>query len=230
MNRKVLSLTAAAIAVGLSVAATAGCSSGSPANAAAPSPVAAQTASDTADHRPGAPGPNPYEFLPKVPSFTLISKTVRAGRPLPTAQLSGVFGVPGGKDVSPQLTWSGFPARTKSFVVSMYDPEAPTGSGFWHWVVADIPAATTSLPENAGVPGSAVLPAGAFQLGGDAGADRYIGGAPPKDSGVHDYYITVTALDVDKSGVGPTASGALLGFTIGGHTLARATLVCPTRG
>ena len=229
MNRKVLSLTAVAIAVGLSMAATAGCSAGSSAAGAAPS-SAAQTASDVVDYRPGTRDPNPYQFLPKVPSFTLTSKTVRAGRPLPTAQLSGIFGAPGGKDVSPQLTWSGFPARTKSFVVSMYDPEAPTGSGFWHWVVADIPAAATSLPENAGTPGSTVLPAGAFQLGGDAGAARYIGGAPPKGSGVHDYYITVTALDVDKSGVGPTTSGALLGFTIGGHTLARATIVCPTRG
>ena len=217
MNRKVLSM-AAAIAAGLSVVAAAGCSAAGSTNAAAPSSAAAQAASDTAEYRTGTRGPNPYEFLPKVPSFTLTSKTVRAGRPLPTPQLSGVFGVPGGKDVSPQLSWSGFPARTKSFVVSMYDPEAPTGSGFWHWVVSDIPAAP---------PGT---PAGAFQLGGDAGAARYIGGAPPKGSGVHDYYITVTALDVDKSGVGPTSSGALLGFTIGSHTLARATIVCPTRG
>src|ERR1700723_2807916 len=78
--------------------------------------------------------PNPYEFLPKVPSFRLASTTVRNGHPLPRAQLSGIFGVPGGKDISPQLSWSGFPSQTQSFVVSMYDPEAPTGSGFWHWI------------------------------------------------------------------------------------------------
>src|SRR5579863_2823557 len=94
--------------------------------------------------------PDPYEFLPKVPSFKLASTTVRNGHPLPRAQLSGIFGVPGGKDISPQLSWSGFPSQTRSFVVSMYDPEAPTGSGFWHWIVEDIPATTTSLPKNAG--------------------------------------------------------------------------------
>jgi phosphatidylethanolamine-binding protein (PEBP) family uncharacterized protein len=88
---------------------------------------------------------NPYEYLPQVPSFELSSETVTDGRPLPPAQLSKMFGMPGGEDVSPQLSWSGFPEETKSFVVSMYDPQAPTGSGFWHWVVADIPASVTSL-------------------------------------------------------------------------------------
>jgi len=172
--------------------------------------------------------PNPYQFLPKVPSFRLTSETVKNGRPLPIDQFSGVFGVPGGKDISPQLSWSGFPKGTKSFVVSMFDPEAPTMSGFWHWVVADLPASTTSLPADAGVPGSTKLPAGAFQLNGDAGAPRYIGAAPPAKSGIHDYYLTVTALDVPTTGLKPATSGALLAFTIGGHTLARATIVCPT--
>ena len=185
-------------------------------------------AAATAASRTGADRPNPYAFLPKVPSFQLSSTTVRNGKPLPTAQLSGVFGVPGGKDVSPQLSWCGFPAGTKSFVVSMYDPEAPTGSGFWHWVVADIPASATSLPLNAGALDSKSLPPGAFQLNGDAGTPRYIGGAPPAHSGVHDYYVTVTALDVPRTGLNATTSGALLGFTIDSHTLARATLVFPT--
>jgi Raf kinase inhibitor-like YbhB/YbcL family protein len=173
-------------------------------------------------------GPDPYRYLPKVPSFKVTSETVRKGHPLPTPQLSGIFGVPGGKDISPQLSWSGFPDRTKSFVISMYDPQAPTGSGFWHWIVTDLPATTTSLPENAGDLNSKALPTGAIQLNGDAGAPRYIGAAPPRGSGVHNYYLTITALDVAKSGLGSTASGALLGFTIGGHTIARATLVCPT--
>jgi len=172
--------------------------------------------------------PNPYEFLPKVPSFTVVSTTVRNGHPLPLAQLSGIFGVPGGKDISPELSWSGFPKTAKSFVVSMYDPEAPTGSGFWHWIVEDIPATATSLPENAGALGSTTLPAGAVQLDGDAGMARYIGGAPPAGSGTHDYYITVTALDEPSTGLGATTSGALLGFEIDSHTIARATIVCPT--
>jgi Raf kinase inhibitor-like YbhB/YbcL family protein len=220
-------LMAAAIAAtvaGITLATVTGCSSGNTASASA----AKQVATDTAAEHVFVRGPNPYEFLPKVPSFSLTSQTVRNGHPLPIAQLSGILGVPGGKDISPQLTWSGFPATTKSFVVSMYDPQAPTGSGFWHWIVADIPATTTSLPAGAGVPGSAGFPAPAFQLDGDAGALRYIGGAPPKGTGVHDYYITVTALNVATTGLGPTASGALLGFTIGPDTVGRATLICPT--
>ena len=216
-------LIVAAVA-GITLAIVTGCSTGTTATA----PTARQTATDVAAEHVFVRGPDPYEFLPRVPSFTLTSQTVRNGRPLPIAQLSGILGVPGGKDISPQLSWSGFPATTKSFVVSMYDPQAPTGSGFWHWVVADIPATTTSLPAGAGVPGSSSLPSPAFQLNGDAGAPRYIGGAPPKGSGVHDYYITVTALDVPASGVTASASGALLGFTIDPHTVARATLICPT--
>jgi Raf kinase inhibitor-like YbhB/YbcL family protein len=171
---------------------------------------------------------DPYAFLPGVPGFTLTSASVSGGQPLPLAQLSGMFGVPGGQDRSPQLSWSGFPSQTRSFVVSMYDPQAPTGSGFWHWVVADIPASVTELIEDAGAPGTRVLPAGAFQLGADAGARQYVGGAPPAGTGVHEYYLTVTALDVDTAGLDESASAAFLGFAIGGHTLARATLVCPT--
>jgi Raf kinase inhibitor-like YbhB/YbcL family protein len=218
MNRKVMAFAAVALTVGVSL---------SVASASAGTAAGTSAGGVDAEHTEWR-GPNPYQYLPKVPSFRLTSETVRNRRPLPTPQLSGIFGVPGGKDISPQLSWSGFPARTKSFVVSMYDPQAPTGSGFWHWLVADIPSTTTSLPANAGVPNSTALPPGAFQLGGDAGATRYIGGAPPAGSGVHNYYLTVTALDVATTGVGPSTSGALLGFTIGGHTIARATLICPT--
>ena len=224
---KVNKLRAVAVTVALGIGVGAAYSFGSGSAAASSASVSAKVSGNRSQHRDL---PNPYEFLPKVPSFRVVSTTVRDGRPLPTAQLSGIFGVPGGEDVSPELSWSGFPKQTKSFVVSMYDPEAPTGSGFWHWIVEGIPATATSLPQNAGALNSTSLPAGAIQLDGDAGMARYIGAAPPAGSGVHDYYITVTALDVDKSGVGPTTSGALLGFTIGSHTLARATLVCPTRG
>ena len=172
--------------------------------------------------------PDPYEFLPKVPSFHVASSTVRNGHPLPTAQLSGIFGVTGGKDISPELSWSGFPKGTKSFVVSMYDPEAPTGSGFTHWTVEDIPGTTASLPENAGALDSTTLPAGAIQLDGDAGMPRYIGGAPPAGSGLHYYYITVTALNESSTGFGATISAALLNFEIDSHVIGRATIVCPT--
>jgi Raf kinase inhibitor-like YbhB/YbcL family protein len=184
--------------------------------------------SSHATHAPAQSGPNPYAYLPEVPSFQLTSTTVTNGHPLPLDQFSKMFGVPGGQDISPQLSWSGFPAETESFVISMYDPQAPTGSGFWHWVVADIPADTTSLPAGAGLPDATHLPAGAFQLPGDAGAPQYVGAAPPAGSGVHEYYLTVTALSVAKTGLGQNASAAYLGFSIAGQTLARATLVCPT--
>jgi Raf kinase inhibitor-like YbhB/YbcL family protein len=174
-------------------------------------------------------GPNPYAYLPKVPSFTLTSKTVRNGRPLPKAQLSKLFKVPGGKDVSPQLSWHGFPAATKSFIVSMYDPEAPTGGGFWHWVLVDLPASTTSLKANAGRLGRK-LAGNAFALPGDAGVRQYVGGAPPAGSGVHDYYVTVTALDIASlPGITRSSSADYAGFVAGGHTIARATIVAPTK-
>jgi Raf kinase inhibitor-like YbhB/YbcL family protein len=193
---------------------------------AQPSPAASAPAAPSSA-TPARPDPDPYRFLPKVPSFSVTSKDVTDGQPLPKAQWSGIFKA-GGQDLSPQLSWTGFPSGTKSFVVTMYDPESPTGSGFWHWVIADIPATTTSLPTNVGAPGGPPLPAGALLLPGDAGLNRFIGAAPPAGTPPHHFTITVTALDVPKSGVTVAASGALLGFFIGGHTIARATLVAPT--
>ncbi|MET9633960.1 YbhB/YbcL family Raf kinase inhibitor-like protein [Lentzea sp. NPDC006480] len=194
------------------------------------STVATETAAMQASNSAQPAKLNPYAYLPQVSTFSLQSETLKDGNPLPKAQMSGIFKVPGGTDTSPQLSWSGFPKETKSFVVSMYDPQAPTGSGFWHWVVADLPASTTSLPANAGIPTGGGLPVGALQLKDDAGVPRYVGGAIPAGSGTHNFYFTVTALDVPKSGVDATATPALLGFTIGSHTIARATLVCPTVG
>ncbi len=168
--------------------------------------------------------PNPYEFLPDVPSFTVTSSDVAGGETLPSAQVSGIMGA-GGEDVSPQLEWSGFPEGTRSFVVTVFDPCAPTASGFWHWAVANIPASVTSLPSGAGDDAGSGLPDGAVQLRNDAGSRRYIGAAPPEDHGPHRYYVVVHAVDVDALDVDADATPAYLGFNLFFHTLARAMIV-----
>jgi Raf kinase inhibitor-like YbhB/YbcL family protein len=167
---------------------------------------------------------NPYARLPFVPAFSVTSTDVENGEQLPMAQMSGIFKA-GGTDTSPELSWSGFPAGTKSFVVTMYDPDAPTGSGFWHWAVVDIPASVMELKTNAGTAGGKNLPAGAFMLRNDAGTAQYIGAAPPKGNGRHHYYIAVTAVDVPTLKISKDATPAYLGFMLFTHTLGRALIV-----
>ena len=166
--------------------------------------------------------PNPYDFLPQVPTFTVTSTDLTDGEVLPAPHTSGAMGVPGGEDRSPQLSWSGFPAETQGFAVTVYDPDAPTTSGFWHWAVTGIPASVTELPSDAAKGG---LPEGAVQLRNDAGFPGYVGAAPPAGHGPHRYFVVVHALDVADLGVPAEASPAYLGFNLFMHTLARATLV-----
>ena len=166
--------------------------------------------------------PNPYDFLPQVPAFTLESSEIGHGERLPTPHTSGAMGVPGGEDRSPQLSWSGFPEETRGFAVTVYDPDAPTTSGFWHWAVTGIPASVTELAGGAASDG---LPAGAVQLRNDAGFAGYVGAAPPAGHGTHRYYVVVHALDTDDLGVPAEATPAYLGFNLFSHTLARGTIV-----
>ncbi|QNI07418.1 YbhB/YbcL family Raf kinase inhibitor-like protein [Mycobacterium kubicae] len=166
--------------------------------------------------------PDPYDALPKLPGFRLTSDSITDGQPLPTAQVSGIMGA-GGQDASPQLRWSDFPEETRSFAVSVYDPDAPTLSGFWHWAVANLPADVTELPEGAG--DGSDLPGGALTLRNDAGLRRYVGAAPPPGHGVHRYYVTVTAVDVDKLDLDESATPAYLGFNLFQHAVARAVIV-----
>ncbi|MDM2419365.1 YbhB/YbcL family Raf kinase inhibitor-like protein, partial [Mycobacteroides abscessus] len=108
---------------------------------------------------------SPYDALPQLPTFTLTSASVTDGQPLSLDQVSGIMGA-GGQDVSPELSWSGFPEETQSFAVTVYDPDAPTASGFWHWAVANLPATVTQLP--AGVGDGSGLPGDAITLANDA--------------------------------------------------------------
>ena len=167
--------------------------------------------------------PDPYDFLPSVPSFTVTSSDVADGAVLGKSQVSGVLGA-GGEDRSPQLSWSGFPEGTRSFAVTVYDPDAPTASGFWHWAVANIPASVTELPSGAGDKDSPDLPEGAVQLRNDGGFAGYVGAAPPSGHGPHRYFVVVHAVDTDALDVTADTTPAVLGFNLFFHTLARATL------
>lgn len=167
--------------------------------------------------------PDPYQTIANVPSFTVTSTDVTDGAELPMSQVSGIFGA-GGQDLSPQLSWAGHPEQTRSLVVTIFDPDAPTASGFWHWAVADIPADTTALPSGAGDDSGAGLPSGAWQLKNDASLNRYLGAAPPSGHGRHNYCIGVHALDVESLGVSEQATPAFLAFNMSGHTVARAVI------
>lgn len=145
-------------------------------------------------------------------TFTLTSNDITDGGVLPDAQVQAKG------NASPHLKWSGAPEGTKSFAVTCYDPDAPTGSGFWHWTVANIPADVTELP--AGGP----VPAGAVEGRTDFGEPGYGGAAPPPGHGPHRYIFTVFAVDVGSLPVTPEDSGAKFGFNLHFHTLARASI------
>lgn len=165
-----------------------------------------------------------YADLPHVPSFDVTSKSLKDGEALSSAQTSERFGVAGGKDESPQLSWSGAPESTKGYVVTVFDPDAPRDGGYWHWAVVDIPASTNSLPAGAGVQGGSHLPAGAFQLKNDAGFPGYLGAAPPPGHGPHRYIVAVHAIDVEELGLDAGASTEALVRKLASHTLGRAVI------
>lgn len=168
--------------------------------------------------------PDPYSMLPAVASFTVTSTDIADGQPLASAHVFDGMGA-GGQNISPQLSWSGAPEGTKSYVVTLYDPDAPTASGFWHWVVANIPASVTELPTGAGKD-DASLPGG-FHVRTDFGTKNYGGAAPPEGDRPHRYFFVVHAVDVEELEVNSDVSPAYVGFNLAFHTLARA-VITPT--
>ena len=170
---------------------------------------------------------NPYDFLPRVPAFKVESDTIEDGKPMQLPHASDIFGA-GGQDLSPDLRWAGFPPETKSFVVTCFDPDAPTGGGFWHWAALNLPPTLTELPTGAGTHGGPVeLPDSVIQLKNDAGTHGYVGAAPPIGHGPHRYFFAVHALSRDSLPLDESASPAVCGFNMFGNTLARA-LIVPT--
>ena len=144
-------------------------------------------------------------------AFTLTSTHIADQQALPLQFVHSAMGA-GGQNVSPDLAWSGAPEGTQSYALTMYDPDAPTGSGWWHWVVYDIPASATGLVMGAGAAGGAELPAGAKLGRTDFGTAEYGGAAPPPGHGPHRYIFTLYALNTGKLDVPPDASAAMVGF------------------
>jgi Raf kinase inhibitor-like YbhB/YbcL family protein len=155
--------------------------------------------------------------------FKLTSPDVSDKGTIKAEHVFNSFGCTG-NNISPALSWSGAPAATKSFAVTVYDPDAPTGSGWWHWVIVNIPPSETSLAKNAGDPKSALAPKGSLQSRTDFGTPGYGGPCPPKGDKPHRYVFTVFAVDVDTLPVQADAAGAFVGFNLHFHTLAKASL------
>ncbi|SOC54476.1 YbhB/YbcL family Raf kinase inhibitor-like protein [Ornithinimicrobium cerasi] len=162
--------------------------------------------------------PHPVEHLPAAPAeLTVTSEDFVEGGQLPQSAGFG-FG-----NVSPQLSWSGAPEGTRSFLLVCHDPDAPCIGGFTHWAVVGIPASTTSLAQGAGMHGASVG-AGALTLANDYGTHDYGGAAPPQGDHAHRYVFTVWALDTDSTGLDAGASVAKAQFTTLGNVLARGSL------
>jgi Raf kinase inhibitor-like YbhB/YbcL family protein len=159
--------------------------------------------------------PHPYDLLPRVASFTVTSTDVTDGQALKDDQVAAQG------NTSPQLSWEGAPDGTESYVVTCFDPDAPTPSGFWHWVLVDLPADVTSLDTGAA---AQQLPGSAFHVRNDGGAAGFMGAAPPEGDQVHRYYFVVHAVGEESLGVDPDASPAVVSFNLAFKTLGRAIL------
>ncbi len=159
----------------------------------------------------------------KVPRLKVTSEQIARGGTIADEQVANTFGCKGG-NVSPEIKWSPGPAGTKSYAVSIYDPDAPTGSGFWHWVVFNIPATANELPKNAGDLKANLAPPGTVQSRTDFGVPGYGGPCPPPGDKPHRYHITVFAVDVDHLDGDQNIPAAVVGLQLHFHTLAKGVL------
>ena len=164
---------------------------------------------------------DPNWKLPSVPAFSLTSPDFPNGGELPLWVRGAAAG---GQDRSPELHWEGAPAGTKSYVLTVFDPDAPSGSGFWHWTLIDIPGDVTSLPPGAGTDDT-LLPAGAARRRNEYGTDVFIGAAPPAGTGPHRYTYTLSALDVPALEVAADVTPAIVGLRLRPHIIGRAQLI-----
>jgi len=155
-------------------------------------------------------------------NFKLTSPTITSGSTLTEEQVFDGFGCTG-KNQSPALQWTTGPKGTKSYAITVYDPDAPTGSGWWHWVVYNIPATVTELAYGAGDATGKLLPPGVLQGRTDFGTHAFGGACPPKGNKPHRYIFTVYALNIEKIDVPADASAALIGFMIHANTLDKAS-------
>lgn len=163
--------------------------------------------------------PDPYAYLPPRPWFEVTSTDLVEGQAMP---MTHVHGSAGGQNISPQLAWSGAPTGTKGFAVTCLDPDAPTGCGFWHWSVLDLPASVTELARGAGS-SDASLPGGVHART-DFGSAEYGGAAPPQGDHPHRYMFVVHAMDVEHLGVDAGGSAVGVAFHLAFHTLGRARI------
>lgn len=168
--------------------------------------------------------PSPYDYLAEVPSFTVASDDLTDGQPIPVRFIADANFGSGGENVSPQLRWDGFPAETKSFAVTCFDPDAPTGSGFWHWVLFNIPAGVTELATGAASGDASGIPAGSTHARNDTGTRLYTGPFPPAGHGPHRYLFAVHALGAEHLDIDEGAAPAVVGFNIAANIVGRAVL------
>ena len=157
--------------------------------------------------------PDPYPLLPAADSFHVGSDDVTDGQPLKDDQVAEHG------NTSPQLSWEDVPEGTKSFTITCFDPDAPTPSGFWHWVLVDVPADVTSLDAGAA---AGALPGQAFHVRNDGGEAGFMGAAPPEGDQVHRYYFVVHAVNEESLGVDSDASPAVVSFNLAFKTAGRA--------